>query len=106
MVLLGFVIYKETSKPNDKETKNVQQTNNSPAQNSAEDQESNTTWTGTLKHSNAAANGNLMLLFESSDDVVYIRTSRDFSALIDKPVEVTIEGNLANFKLLDIKPIE
>jgi cytoskeletal protein RodZ len=64
--------------------------------------DSDNTWIGTLHISDDASKGNLMLNLDDSDTVVYIRTSRDFSALIGKDVNVTYEGTLENFKLVDI----
>lgn len=55
---------------------------------------------GTLKASDAPANGNLMLVMP--DRTVYLRTSRDYSALLDKRVKVQIKGNLESFQLEDI----
>ncbi len=58
-------------------------------------------YAGILKTSDNAARGQLMLITPSH--VIYLRTSRDFSAFVDKNVVVTIEGELENFRLLDIK---
>ncbi len=57
-------------------------------------------WEGTLKASDNAKKGNLML--ETKNQTIYIRTSRDFSSLIGKDVTVTYEGTAANFVLGDI----
>lgn len=58
-------------------------------------------WEGMLKTSDNSAKGNLMLV--NKDHTIYLRTSRDFSSLIDKNVEVTYQGSLESFKLGEIK---
>lgn len=58
---------------------------------------------GTLKTSNDPARGNLMLELLNSDQVIYLRTSRDFSSLIGKDVAVTIDGTMEKFSLIDIQ---
>jgi hypothetical protein len=60
-----------------------------------------TVWEGILKESNNSSKGNLML--ETKDRTIYLRTSRDFSALIGKEVKVTYEGTLESFVLGDIE---
>ena len=57
-------------------------------------------WEGQLKLSDNSAKGNLMLI--TTDKTIYIKTSRDFSALINKKVSVTYEGTLETFRLGDI----
>ena len=56
---------------------------------------------GALLVSDNLDKGNLMLLFGNS--IVYIKTSRDFSDLVDKNVVVSVEGTLDKFVLLEIK---
>ncbi len=63
-----------------------------------EDQAS--TWTGTLKASANPAKGNLVLV--TSDQTIYIKTSRDFASLVGKTVKVTYQGTPQNFVLGDI----
>jgi hypothetical protein len=58
---------------------------------------------GELKVSTDKRRGNLMLLMNDSDRIIYLNTSRDFSTLIGKQVSVTIEGSLDDFRLVDIK---
>ncbi|MEK7506442.1 MAG: hypothetical protein AAB566_00045 [Patescibacteria group bacterium] len=62
-------------------------------------------WQGTLRPSNNPARGNLILLtrINNFDNVIYIRTARDFSALIDKEVVVTYDGRLESFRLVNIE---
>ncbi|MGE5298093.1 MAG: hypothetical protein ACM3KM_02945 [Acidobacteriaceae bacterium] len=81
-----------------------------PGQNQEQQQSKNdenkpagTFWTGQLKASDNEKKGNLMLFMPQEDQTIYIHTSRDYSALLDKDVYVTYEGDLTNFKLLDIK---
>ncbi len=59
-----------------------------------------TTWEGVLKASDNLQKGNLML--QTSDRTIYLKTSRDFSALIGKYVAVIYLGTLNNFTLLNI----
>lgn len=56
---------------------------------------------GTLKKSDDPAKGNLMLV--TMGPSIYLNTSRDYSALYDKAVTVSIEGNARSFQLVDIK---
>ncbi len=59
-------------------------------------------WQGTLEQSNNPAKGNLMLV--TPDHTFYLRTSRDFSSLIGKKVNVSYSGSLTNFSLTNITP--
>ena len=56
---------------------------------------------GTLWASDNETKGNLMLV--TTGAIIYIRTSRDFSGLINKNVVVSTDGALDNFTLLDIQ---
>ncbi|HYV33539.1 MAG TPA: hypothetical protein VE973_01700 [Candidatus Limnocylindria bacterium] len=58
------------------------------------------TWTGTLKMSDNSKKGNLMLV--TSDHTIYLKTSRNFSALIGKEVVVTYSGTTNSFVLGNI----
>ncbi len=57
-------------------------------------------WQGILKSSDNSARGNYMLILDKS--LVYINTSRDYSALVGKQVNVRYSGSLESFKLEDI----
>ena len=70
-----------------------------PSENQAGENQGNA-WEGSLKLSDNPAKGNLLLM--TKDRVIYIRTSRDYSALVDKEVKVTYEGTLESFRLGDI----
>ena len=61
-------------------------------------------WEGRLMASDNALRGNLKLVtkINNFDNVIYIRTARDFSALVDKEVIVTYDGTLGNFRLVNI----
>jgi hypothetical protein len=63
-------------------------------------QDNSNTWSGFLKTSNNPAKGNLML--QTSDRTIYIKTSRDYSSLLDKYVVVVYEGSYENFVLGNI----
>ncbi|HEY4520614.1 MAG TPA: hypothetical protein VJJ72_02320 [Candidatus Paceibacterota bacterium] len=56
---------------------------------------------GELKVSDNESKGNLLLV--TSDSKIYLRTSRDFSPLIDKQVEVIILGTIESFSLVTIR---
>src|SRR5690606_30800429 len=58
---------------------------------------------GELLVSTDRRRGNLMLLLEDSDRIIYLNTSRDFSQLVGKQVSVIIEGSLDDFRLIDIQ---
>jgi hypothetical protein len=57
---------------------------------------------GELQRSNDSRRGNLMLLLDEEDRIIYLNTSRDYSDLIGKHVQVNIEGSLDDFRLVDI----
>ena len=61
---------------------------------------SDNVWTGVLKASDNSKKGNLMLA--TPDHLIYIRTSRDFTSLLDKKVQVAFKGSMENFTLADI----
>ena len=63
-------------------------------------QANETFWLGTLKASDNAKKGNLLLVTDKN--TVYISTSRDFSDLVRKKVKVTYQGTLDSFQLGDI----
>jgi FKBP-type peptidyl-prolyl cis-trans isomerase len=58
-------------------------------------------WEGKLQLSNNTQKGNLML--EVDGHLVYVRTGRDYSALVGKDVKVTYRGTLENFVLEKIE---
>jgi len=58
-------------------------------------------FSGRLRASDTPAKGNLMLVMP--DHTLYLRTSRDFSDLLDKEVNVEIDGDLESFRLVDIR---
>jgi len=60
-------------------------------------------WLGELRISNDKSRGNLMLMLEDSDRIIYINTSRDYNSLMGKSVAVTYEGSLDSFTLIDIQ---
>lgn len=104
-VAAGFY-YKDKLKPKT-ETVPTKQEQVKPGNNNDDDnsnrQEPENTFEGTLKVSNDKKRGNIMLELADSDRVIYMSTSRDFSAFYGKEVVVSIDGDLNGFKLLDIK---
>lgn len=56
---------------------------------------------GILWSSDDEKRGNLLLVSQYA--AIYLKTSRDFSALVGKPVIVSVEGTLENFTLLNIE---
>lgn len=57
-------------------------------------------WEGKLQASNNKTKGNLML--KTATSTIYINTSRDFSDLMGKQVQVTYQGTANSFQLGDI----
>jgi hypothetical protein len=57
-------------------------------------------WQGKLMVSDNAKTGNLMLV--TTDRTIYIKTSRDYSSLLNKNVRVTYSGTWQSFALGDI----
>ncbi|MBX4188232.1 MAG: hypothetical protein KW793_03820 [Candidatus Doudnabacteria bacterium] len=104
VVMLGVVafIYFGMGKKNDSVEKESSQTKKTDSQQKAEVTEVPNALEGELKQSNDKRRGNLMLLLNDSDRIIYLNTSRDFSPLIGKQVSVSIEGSLDDFRLVDI----
>ena len=101
IIMAGIWLFK--GKPTANDTK----TNPSPAPQSQTPTPSTPTpstsgnvWTGVLKTSDNSKKGNLMLATKERN--IYIKTSRDFKALLDKNVRVSYTGSLDNFSLVDI----
>lgn len=100
LVVAGIMIFNK----NDNDSSETK----SPENNSSEEQKPNdivkgNVLEGSLKASNDPARGNLMLELLNSDQIIYLRTSRDFSSLVGKDVAVTIEGTMEKFSLIDIQ---
>jgi hypothetical protein len=57
---------------------------------------------GELRASNDSNRGNIMLLLNDSDRIIYLNTARDYSALFGKNVLVKIDGSMDDFRLVDI----
>ncbi len=79
------------------ETGNANQTQPAAAGNQTP---SGDVWQGILKVSDNPKKGNLMLVMEKT--TVYINTSRDYSDLIGRQVNVSYEGTVDSFQLGDI----
>jgi hypothetical protein len=58
---------------------------------------------GELLASDDKKKGNLRIRLADSGRIIYLNTSRDFTALIGKQVQASIEGSIDDFRLLDIK---
>jgi hypothetical protein len=86
------------SKKTDEQT--PAQDQNTPAQIKKPETTPASIWQGTLKTSDNSKKGNLMLVTDKT--TVYINTSRDFSNLIGKSVNVKYQGSLDNFELGNI----
>lgn len=103
IILLGWWLAKTPPKDSQKEEKQGEQKTEqtqTPQTEKPATISSPNTWEGMLKLSDDPKKGNLMLL--TLDKKIYIRTSRDFSPLLDKVVSVTYEGTLDSFRLGDI----
>ncbi len=79
--------------------KNQENSNNTTTQDNLPTQ-NGPVWTGLLKASDSPQKGNLMLV--TSGRNIYIKTSRDFSALVNKEVIMTYQGDYNNFQLGNI----
>jgi hypothetical protein len=94
-----------SSAPTGSETS--QNTNNSTNQNQTTTGNSvpagNVSATGTLVVSDNPGRGNLMLL-DSSHGKIYVKTSRDFTAIIGKPVTLSAKGTVGSFVFLGFNP--
>jgi hypothetical protein len=60
-------------------------------------------WEGTLLESDNTNKGNYRLV--TKDHILYLRTSRDFSSLINKQVRVSYQGTVDSFILGDINVV-
>lgn len=87
---------KDTVKQDDKKTETKDDTN-------TEDSAAGTVWMGRLEKSSDPKRGNYMLTLQDSDRVVFINTSRDYSAFEGKDVKVQVDGDFSGFSLLDIQ---
>lgn len=106
LVIIGIIIALLRSAPQEAKApggggepqKTTGQSGNAAA---GQDNAGQNSYVGQLKLSDTPARGNLMLVM--SNRAVYLRTDRNYSALLDQQVAVEIEGDLQNFRLLDIK---
>lgn len=96
IILIAALIAVFKTKPEGNQQQGTQQTGGQQSNGKAMNQ-SFAVWTGALKISDNSKKGNLMLA--TKDHVIYIKTSRDFSALVGKNVMVTYEGTMDNFVL-------
>jgi hypothetical protein len=55
---------------------------------------------GTLETTNNPTKGNYMIMVDGH--MLYIRTSRDFSSLVGKSVNISYSGDMNNFVVKDI----
>jgi hypothetical protein len=95
---------KEVKTSTNTETTSTNQNQSTNAStNTQQTSESDDAIVGILKVSDNKSRGNLMIMTDAT--TVYLTTSRDFSLLIGKQVVATIDGDLNNFTLVDIKPM-
>lgn len=100
LIVVGFMIVQSKKKQTEGPAKKIDQNN----QQQSQEQVSGNFLEGTLKISNDQSRGNLMLELMNSDRIIYLRTSRDFSGLLNQLVAVQIEGTIDYFSLIDIQP--
>ena len=103
VVLLGWWLAKSPAQKNPEQEQKEEQKTQQTEQNKTETKttiSNPNAWEGTLKTSDDAQKGNLMLM--TQDKKIYIKTNRDFSALLGKTVAVTYEGTAEAFRLGDI----
>ncbi|MBL8029877.1 MAG: hypothetical protein JNN11_01380 [Candidatus Doudnabacteria bacterium] len=89
-----------STRQNNQSDKNIEQTNSASEKSDPKENNNKKTWTGSLKASDNLSKGVYILNVEGKN--IYIKTSRDYSSLLDKQVMVTYEGTLESFKLGDI----
>ena len=108
VVVLGLIAYfvskgSDAPQQNNNSNKPSQQ-NQTQNAGSGSESAAGTELTGILRISDNRKQGNLML--ETADGKpfpkIYLTTSRDFGALVDKGIVVKYEGNLSDFTLKDI----
>lgn len=98
---LGLWFYKtQQNKNNNNSPASSERQNNSVVVGQNPTKEHADVWVGTLKESSQPDKGNLVL--ETSAQNIYIKTNRDYSALINKTVRVSYSGSVQNFVLGDI----
>ncbi len=95
----GSAAPEPSSTPSTSQSVNQPANNSTPAPSSAMPSAS-ATWQTTLMASNNTAKGNYMITV--SGHVIYLNTSRDYSALVGKPVNISYTGGLASFTLDNI----
>jgi len=101
LAVVGWLVFKQpktaiSPKPSN-DTPNAETQNQDSQKKTAE---SLSQWEGILKQSNNIQKGNLMLV--TKERIIYLKTNRDFSALVNKEVVVTYEGTLDSFRLGEI----
>ncbi len=120
IVIAAIVFFSTRGNQNQNEQNNENQTNQEDSSNpnsseqpggspdgqttsdstSSNGQNGNVTAEGTLKASDNPVRGNLMV--DSESGKIYIRTVRDFSSLLDKPVTLAAQGTLKQFVFLGL----
>jgi len=107
LVVVGWLILRQAPKkataPSETQEQqdDASQNQQSPIPNAQESETATAnSWIGILKTSDNETKGNLMLV--TGDRTIYLRTSRDYSALIGKQVSVNYKGTLDSFGLVDI----
>ena len=105
LIIIG-IVFIVVNRGSDTETENITQTqdqsdlNRSDRDNKLDRTEEPGTLRGILLKSDNEKQGNLVLVRLSGD--IYLRTSRDFSSLLNQEVVVRIDGDLKKFRLVDI----
>jgi hypothetical protein len=103
VILIGwFVMGKKTPQSNSNTNTSQNSSNSNSSNNAQAAEESGNLLNGRLLLSNNKSRGNLMLETRANS-VFYISTSRDFSTLVGKWVKVTFEGDINQFKLVNIE---
>lgn len=109
IVALSWLIFKKPAsdsqqnsnqQPSGQEQQNNEDNNQTQNAQTPKPIESGTFWEGTLTLSDNTVKGNYALV--TKDRKIYIKTSRDYSSLVNKEVKVTYEGTLEVFRLGDI----
>ena len=104
IIIIVALVWSIKNNQTDREDKNspakTQNTQTTQEQTTSPVQTTSDVWVGILQASDNADKGNLLLT--TSERTIYIRTNRDYSALVGKKVTVSYEGSWQNFVLGDI----
>ena len=101
LAVIGWLVFRQPKTEVDSKPSNSAPNAETQNQSSQKNPDQNIAgWEGVLKLSNNNQKGNLMLV--TKERIIYLKTNRDFIALVNKEVMVTYEGTLDSFRLGEI----